>query len=208
MRPEVRDRLILPLVIPLGILLVTAIVLLSMSRIFLAAPHDVAPWIALGIASAVLFGGALFATVRISECGTWWLIGVPVVALLAGGVWGQSEYSSAGEDPGEDGGGGAAVSGSISVEMGDNFFKANTFTVKATEEIAIQARNGGAAIHNLRIAGADGSYDTGDDIVSNPDVVRAGATATLKATFAAAGTIDFRCDFHPVEMTGKITVAH
>ena len=206
MRPEIRDRLILPLVIPLGILLVIAIVLLGLSRIFLASPHDVAPWVALSIATAVLFGGTLFATVRISESGTWWLIGVPVLALLAGGVWGQSEYSSASEDHGEGDGGGAVVSGTVEIEMRDNSFRPNAYTVKAAEEVTIEARNTGAAIHNLRIAGADGSYDTGDDIVSTPDIVRAGATATLKATFAAAGTIDFRCDFHPAEMTGKITV--
>ena len=206
MRHEIRDRLILPIVIPLGIIVVLLVVLFSMSRILLASSHDVAPWVALGIAAAVLFGGALFATIRISECGTWMLISIPVVALVAGGVWGQSEYGGGEEDHGEGNGGGAVVSNNISIEMEDNFFRPDTFTVKATEEVSIEARNTGAAIHNLRIAGADGSYDTSDDFVSDPGTVRAGATATLTATFAAAGSFDFRCDFHPVEMTGTITV--
>jgi plastocyanin len=42
--------------------------------------------------------------------------------------------------------------------------------------------------------------------VSDPDAIPPGATATLETTIDEAGTFNFRCDFHPVDMTGTLTV--
>ena len=110
------------------------------------------------------------------------------------------------------GGGGGAASGggtpvtSASVTMRDNTFSATSLTVPVGQQVAINLDNKGTAIHNLRIAGPDGKFDTGDDIVSNPDSIRAGASGTVTFTLASAGTFDYRCDFHPTEMKGKVTV--
>ena len=92
------------------------------------------------------------------------------------------------------------------VEIGDNFFKPNNLVAAVGQKVTINLHNGGQATHNMRQAGADNQYNSGDDAVSNPDVIPPGATATLEITIDQAGTFNFRCDFHPVDMTGTLTV--
>ena len=92
------------------------------------------------------------------------------------------------------------------VEMGDNFFRPNNLVAAVGQKVIINLHNGGQAIHNMRAAGTDNEYNSGDDAVSDPDAIPPGATATLEVTIDQAGTFNFRCDFHPVDMTGTITV--
>ena len=95
----------------------------------------------------------------------------------------------------------------LDVVFGDSFFEPATMTVEAGQTVAIRVENRGSALHNMRIAGADDVYDEGDDdIVSNPDAMRGGDTGELTVTFDQPGTYRFRCDFHPVIMTGEIVV--
>lgn len=98
------------------------------------------------------------------------------------------------------------ASGNLAVQMQDNVFTQNNIHVQAGQTVNVNLTNTGSSIHNMRIAGPDGNYETNDDVVSNPDNVRAGATATLSFVFAQAGSTKFQCDFHPNEMTGTITV--
>jgi plastocyanin len=91
--------------------------------------------------------------------------------------------------------------------MGDNFFDPESVTLTAGASTTFSITNDGAAIHNLRIAGADAEYDTDDDAVSDPDIVPGGEAATLSWDAPSeAGEIPFRCDFHPTDMVGTITV--
>ena len=99
-----------------------------------------------------------------------------------------------------------AAPGDLEIVMGDNFFDPDVITVVSGEETTIALVNEGAAIHNLRIAGPDGDYDTDDDTVSDPDTIRGGQEGTVTWTPEAPGEQDFRCDFHPTEMTGTITI--
>jgi plastocyanin/mono/diheme cytochrome c family protein len=103
------------------------------------------------------------------------------------------------------------ISGTVDMTLGDNFIEVDgkrnpTLQVAAGGTVSFNVTNDGAAIHNLRTTGQDGEFDTDDDVVSDPDVVSGGATATAEVTFAAAGSQKYRCDFHPVEMIGDITV--
>jgi len=102
--------------------------------------------------------------------------------------------------------------GGTTVVLHDNRFDPNELTVQAGATATIQITNDGKSPHNMHIAGPGGDF-TEDfcagsaDPCSNPNTVRAGQTATL--TFQApssAGEVNFRCDFHPQEMTGKIKV--
>lgn len=96
---------------------------------------------------------------------------------------------------------------SFTVSMGDNFFDPNQYTVTGGATVTFGITNNGAAIHNMRIAGPDGEYNTDDDTVSEPDLFMAGDTGTLVWDVPGSpGEIIFRCDFHPTEMTGDITV--
>jgi plastocyanin len=104
------------------------------------------------------------------------------------------------------GGGETAEPGDIRIVMEDNSFDPGEFTVVSGEEASVAVVNEGTAIHNVRIAGVDGDYDTDDDIISDPDTIRGGDSGVIAWTPEAPGEQDFRCDFHPTEMTGTITV--
>lgn len=97
------------------------------------------------------------------------------------------------------------------IDMGDNFFDVGgeqnpTLQVTAGETLTLTLTNAGTAIHNMRIAGADGEYDTDDDFVSDPQLVMTGGEATIEFSFDSPGTFNYRCDFHPTDMLGTIEV--
>lgn len=94
----------------------------------------------------------------------------------------------------------------IETMMGDNFFTRNNLKAPLNETTTIELTNDGAAIHNMRIAGPDGEWNTDDDIVSDPENVLGGQTATVEFTPTVAGTYTFRCDIHPTEQGGVIVV--
>ncbi len=106
------------------------------------------------------------------------------------------------ETPAPTGGGNEFV-----VTMGDNFFDPKEFTVSAGATVKFNITNGGSAIHNMRIAGEDNEYNSGDDAVSDPELMTGGTTGTLEWTAPGSpGVINFQCDFHPTDMKGTITV--
>lgn len=130
---------------------------------------------------------------------------VGAFAATGGDDGGEAAVS---ETPGETGTPGpTGPGGAIVISMGDNFFDPNTFTVQAGASVTINLTNQGIAIHNMRIAGPDAAYNTGDDAVSNPQLVSGGQTATLTWDAPSEpGEIIFQCDFHPTDMKGTITV--
>lgn len=120
---------------------------------------------------------------------------VATVALLGHGCGGGDNDNVGG---GED---------SLNVSMGDNFFEPNEFTVKTGQKVTINLTNEGAAVHNMRIAGADNEYNTEDDALSEPGQLTPGGTGKLVWTAPdKAGVIDLKCDFHPTDSVGTIKV--
>lgn len=94
------------------------------------------------------------------------------------------------------------------ITLGDNFFQLDSqqnpeIDVAAGTAITATLNNTGTAIHNMRIAGPDGEYNTDDDIVSDPDTITAGTQATIAFTLTA-GTYNYQCDFHPTQMKGTV----
>ena len=101
----------------------------------------------------------------------------------------------------------AADQTEFEVTMKDNVFVPDKLTVKAGQTITVRLENEGRAVHNMHIAGLDNAYDAGDDdFISEPDTFRAGDTGEIVFRIDQLGVYDFRCDFHPVIMTGEITV--
>ena len=142
------------------------------------------------------------------------ILGIALLAAACGGDDdGASGETPAADEPAADD---ADDAGPVSfdVSMGDtfepevtNFFELNEFTVSPGQEVTFNLTNDGDAIHNMRSAGGDGEYDTDDDTVSNPDLFQAGDAGTLVWTAPdEAGEIIFRCDFHPLDMIGTISV--
>jgi nitrite reductase (NO-forming) len=97
--------------------------------------------------------------------------------------------------------------GAIRVSMGDSFFAPNEIAVQPGETVTFDLTNDGALPHNMRIAGPDGEFNTGDDTVSSPDVLLRNQNATLEwQATAGGGSTPFQCDIHPGAMSGTITI--
>ncbi len=121
--------------------------------------------------------------------------------------------AEASPSPGASASPGAAVqlTGSASMTMGDNFFNLNgqhnpALAMAKGQTVTISLKNNGSNIHNLRVAGPDDQFNTADDIVSTPQAVPGGTEAKIDINLAVSGTFKYRCDFHPTEMLGTITV--
>ncbi len=110
--------------------------------------------------------------------------------------------------PAPGGGGGQE----LILTMGDNFFQLDSeknpnLRVKAGSTVTIRLTNKGTAIHNMRIAGEDNTYNNKDDAVSDPQLVTAGQSAKLEwKAPSKTGDYNYQCDFHPTDMKGIITV--
>ena len=127
------------------------------------------------------------------------LVSIALLAYACGG--------GGGDDSGDNGDNGADGPVSFDVSMGDNFFEPKEFTVKTGQKVTFNLKNEGAAIHNMRIAGADNEYNTDDDALSDPSQFSPGDTGTLEWTATdKAGEIDLKCEFHPTDSTGIINV--
>jgi len=102
--------------------------------------------------------------------------------------------------------------GPTQVTMQDNSFAPDEITVSAGSTVTFDIANEGGAIHNMHIVGPDGEYaedfcEGGGDPCSDPSRVRGGEKATLTWEVpGSTGEADFRCDFHPQQMTGTITI--
>jgi plastocyanin len=108
-------------------------------------------------------------------------------------------------------GNGTPTGDQIAISMGDNFFDPTDFSVGAGQTVTFNITNDGAVIHNMHVS-VGGEFtgnpcDGSADPCSDPNILPGGSTATLDFTAPdAPGEVPFRCDFHPVEMTGVITV--
>lgn len=87
MSAEDRRRVTLGVGIPLGAFLFLALLIFAFSRILLAVPETLAPWVALLFAINILVGCALAATIRGTR-GFVFLITVLVATILGGGIAG------------------------------------------------------------------------------------------------------------------------
>lgn len=116
------------------------------------------------------------------------------------------------EDESPSPGGSPGPGGPVAVTMRDNSFDPDEIPVQAGSSVTFEITNEGSAIHNMHLAGPDGDYtedfcEGGGDPCSDPNQVRGGGSSTLTWEVPPEpGEVDFRCDFHPSEMTGTITI--
>ncbi len=96
----------------------------------------------------------------------------------------------------------------VKVSMKDNFFEPKDISVNAGSTVTFELTNAGKAIHNMRIADSRGSYTSRESVVSDPELISSAKSGAL--TWAVPGTAGvtykFRCDIHPDQMTGTITI--
>lgn len=135
------------------------------------------------------------------------LAGLALAAVACGG----DDDENGDETPSGNGGGQTTFDLLMNETDGNVFLldgeKNPTLTVSAGETITINLTNDGSAIHNMRFSGEDGTYNTADDAVSDPEFVSPGDTAVLVFTAPSeGGTYIYQCDLHPTDMLGEIEV--
>jgi len=89
------------------------------------------------------------------------------------------------------------------VVMQDNVFEPEELTIETGTRVKLNLSNEGEFVHNVRIAGPDGEYDTEDDILSGD--ILPGETGELIFELED-GEYIFRDDFRQETMTGTLTV--
>jgi plastocyanin/heme-degrading monooxygenase HmoA len=218
-----RERVVLPIAVPVGVLAFALLAIYGLSRVYLEIGGDGAVALAGGLAIGVLLI-AFYFTANPRAPG-WQIAGVIVVvaiALAGGTTWALIEEDEPG--PAENGGEPTVTptdggpTGSKLIILGDNFIeydgeKSPAISVPLGEEVTFDVENQGTAIHNVQVNGTDNTYavdycEPGDAsrFCSDPSPLLGSDTGTLTVQFDEPGTYNFRCDFHFIEMTGTLVV--
>ena len=227
MSRDVRSRVALGIGIPLAAFVFLAALILSLSRVLLAVPPDLAPWVALLFAATILAGCTVAATIRGTR-GFALLIGVLVLTIVGGGIVGAAvgEYpvhslveeaegapegeappapAPGGEEspppppPEEPGGGGQP--GGLTVAAQGSMFNTTEIALPPEAPVTITFENQDPVPHNLSIYTAPG----GDPIFQETPVPGP-TTVEYSFTSPAPGEYYFQCDVHPTTMSGTVTV--
>ncbi|MEX0749395.1 MAG: plastocyanin/azurin family copper-binding protein [Dehalococcoidia bacterium] len=133
--------------------------------------------------------------------------------VVEGGPTGPSEAPPPGGPP--PGGPPPGEGGEQTIELDDNVFVVDgeenpTISIAAGTDVTFTLDNIGGAIHNMHVA-ASGDFDEGfctaggDAPCSDPARINGGSTGTITINLAA-GSYDYRCDFHTQDMSGTLEV--
>ena len=223
---QARERVVLPIAIPLGVLAFALLMIYGLSRIYLQIRGDNATALAAGIAIFVLLVSFYLANnPKASGAQIGGILGIAVIALVAGTIWAVSSKDSGTEAavtqptataaPG-------ATGGSQEIDLVDTVIKYNgqenpAIPVTAGQAVTFQLKNAGPAVHNIDVGGTTDQSPTdayfcspGDGkstACSTPNRLAASGTGTLTFTITTPGTYHFRCDFHPTQMFGTFVVS-
>ncbi|MGD9932106.1 MAG: cupredoxin domain-containing protein [Dehalococcoidia bacterium] len=141
-------------------------------------------------------------TKRMRSLGVLALAGVALGASFAACGGGSAEEPEATAGAGKTAVAVAPSAGPVEILMTDNKFDPAEFTIPVNTEVEITVDNQGAAIHNMHVLS---EMAEGKDFASD-SIVRPGTLSTFTVKFTKAGTYDFVCDFHLLEMKGTLTV--
>ena len=199
-----RDRLGLPLLLPLLVLGAILLTIFSFGHVLLQVQESREAWpVAIAVAAAILLIAA-FVNSQPSVRGVpaYALTALPASVILALGLF---YFVRPGP---ETGGGEEAVAvipapGPLAETATDNRFSATSFTILPNEQYTLNLTNQGQALHNWAVKGVNGT--DGREIKTS--LLQGGASESISFAIATPGTYQFICDVHPVEMVGRLTVA-
>src|SRR5918994_2708986 len=201
MRPDLRDRVVLPILLPLGIVLFLVALLWGFSRLLLGVTATAATVTATVVALGILVISAVAAnrhTIRSSTIGA--AFGATAgLAMLTGGIALAVVGSGEAEEPGENGAPGTTVE-LVAVNIA---FDPTTLSVPADAPFTIEFDNRDSAQHNVQIY--DNPERSGTPVFEG-EIITGPATVAYRVDPLAEGTYFFLCVVHP-QMTGQIEVA-
>jgi plastocyanin len=223
---EVRRRVLLGVGIPVTAFAFLAVLIIAFSRILLAVPEALAPWVALLFATNILVGCAVAATIRGTR-GFAFLITLLVATILGGGIAGAvlgerpvhslveeqagppepappppgEESPDPGESPPEEKPPPEAPGGGVVRIAAEGIaFDVAELSLSAEGEAVIAFDNRDAGIpHNVAI------YAEGGDPIFQGEIITGPATIEYRFPAPEPGSYQFRCDVHP-QMQGTASV--
>lgn len=202
---EVRFKIPLPIVVPLGALLAIALVTFGMSRILLAVPKEVAVIVAVAIGANILIAGAFIANRPAHARGSWAELAIVAAYPLVIGIVLANLGLGVGHPGGEAEQGasetGAAEGGGTAVSAANVAFSTDTLELEAKTESAIPFKNDDSAEHNIAIYEDDSAAEE----LFKGDVIPGGQETTYQVPPLPKGEYYFQCDVHP-GMNGTVTV--
>lgn len=197
MNSYVKDRALLPVAIPLGVIVFIGLVAISMSKILLNVPKEIATAVALMVAFNILVVCAVVAarpSLGMTEAVP--MLGVAVVPVLIGlAVAGGLVEISGGEEHGE------AAEGAykVAISAQNLAFDTKELKVPAAKPFEIEFTNNEAALHNVVIQKDQSSTEP---IFKKP-FFAGPKTVTWEVEPLEAGTYYFKCEVHPA-MNGSV----
>ncbi|HZD79089.1 MAG TPA: cupredoxin domain-containing protein [Actinomycetota bacterium] len=198
MRSTTRDRLLLPVLMPIGILVVIAAVLFGFSRILLSVSHGAATATALAVAFGIMVVSGVVAgraVVKPSHLAS--MVGaIAGVAMVAGGIALVTIAPATSE-----GGGSAAT---LHLVAKDIAFDQTKLSAPAGKGFTIAFDNQDAGLqHNVQIFD---NKDFSGDPVFDGELTTGPEQIDYEVPALDAGTYYFRCVVHPSQMTGELDV--
>src|SRR5918994_398832 len=202
MRPDQRDRVVLPILLPLGIVVFLVALLWGFSRLLLGVTATAATVTATVVALGILVISAVAAnrhTIRSSTIGA--AFGATAgLAMLAGGIALAVVGSGEAEEPGENGAHGTTVE----LVAANIAFEPTTLSAPADTPFTIEFDNRDSGQqHNVEIF--DNPERSGTPVFEG-ELITGPATVEYSVDPLAEGTYFFLCVVHP-QMTGQIEAA-
>jgi plastocyanin len=201
MNREVRERLLLPVGIPLSATLLIGAVVLIFSRVLLAVPAEIAVAVALMAAVNILGAGAIVTwRPRMRSMDYLLLSGVAIVPIIAGIFVAAGAFEvKEGEEP-------RPVVQELRIAAQNLAFDLKELALKSGAPTVITFANNEALAHNLAI------YNNQQDAATQQNAIFDGKTFTGPATeryrlkALTPGSFFFQCDVHPAQMAGTVKV--
>lgn len=196
---DMRDRLLLPVLIPVGALAFIGFLAVGMAEILLNVPHSVATAIALMLAFNMMVAFAVAALKpNLSKFLMVGMGGVVLVPLL----FGAAAAGGAVSFPDAQGHGEEAGGPVLELAANSLAFDKSALEAPADTAFEISFDNQEAQPHNVAILSAEGS----SEVLFRGALITGPEQTTYRVDAIAAGSYPFLCDVHP-NMAGTITVA-
>jgi plastocyanin len=191
---RVNNRFVVPFGLPGTIFVFVGLGVISLSRLFLAVPRDVAPAIGAVVAFAILGTFFLLSTRQVARpaIASLAVLGVALVlaAGVAGALLGEREFHH------------ESAEGELTIAAENLAFSTDELDFPAGTEVTLRFENHEAVPHNWSLYESQG----GDPIFTG-EIVNTEGEAEYTFTTPEAGSYWFQCDVHPAQMNGTAIVS-
>jgi plastocyanin len=192
MTDRLHQRFIVPIGLPGTVVALVGIGVVSLSRLFLALPREVAPFVGALIAFSLLGVFQLLSRRNVGRGALGALAAVAAALVLAAGVAGALKGARTFE---------AHAAGGITLAAQNLAFDTDHLDLTANEKVALHFVNKDSVPHNLAILESEGGKP-----LFTGKVISQGET-TYEIGPLVPGSYFFQCDVHPAQMKGAVKVS-